>query len=139
MVKTFSKIAVIFVAIATGTNFPQTAIAQTNQAKRCTPQTCTPYRANYERAIAKGIISRPSTVPDESTAIQLADAAIAKGDKKEAALRLAQALVIISEKTPPPQGTRNAQALERLLDKNVRAKHKKPLRSYLPLFGRIFP
>lgn len=143
MLTTFSKITVILVAIAAIANFPQTTTAQTNtnnftkQAKRCTPQSCTPYRANYERAIANGIIRRPSGVPDESTAIKLADEAIAKGNKNEAAVRLAQALVIISENTP--QGNANAQALERSLDTDVRARHKQSLRAYLPLFGRIFP
>ncbi|MBE9228228.1 hypothetical protein IQ264_22650 [Phormidium sp. LEGE 05292] len=140
---TLTKITVILATIATCTNFPQTTTAQTNseqftkQAKRCTPQTCTPYRLNYERAIARGIISRPSAVPDESAAIKLADEAIAKGNKNEAAIRLAQALVIMSEKTP--QGTANAIALERSLDADVRARHKQSLRAYLPLFGRIFP
>ena len=143
MLTTFTKITVILVAIANLANFSQPTTAQTNseqftkQAKPCTPKTCTPYRLNYERAIAKGIIRRPSGVPDESVAIKLADEAIAKGNKNEAALRLAQALVIMSEKTP--QGTANAQALERSLDEDVRAKHKQSLRAYLPLFGRIFP
>lgn len=143
MLTSLSKITVILVAIATCTYFPPTAIAQTNsvkftkQAKPCTPQTCTPYRLNYERAITRGIIRRPSGVADESEAIKLADEAIAKGNKNEAALRLAQALVIMSEKTP--QGTANAQALERSLDQDVRARHKQSLRAYLPLFGRIFP
>lgn len=143
MLTTLSKITIILGTIATCTIFPQTTIAQTNsehftkQAKRCTPQTCTPYRLNYERAITRGIIRRPSGVPDESVAIKLADEAVAKGDKNEAAIRLAQALVIMSEKTP--QGTTNAQALERSLDQDVRAKHKQSLRAYLPLFGRIFP
>lgn len=143
MLTTLTKITVILVAIATCTIFPQTITAQTNtenftkQAKPCTPQTCTPYRLNYERAIARGIIRRPSGVPDESVAIKLADEAIAKGNKNEAALRLAQALVIISEKTP--QGNANAIALERSLDQDVRARHKQSLRAYLPLFGRIFP
>lgn len=143
MLKILAKITVILVAIATCTNLPQIAIAQPNsenftkQAKPCTPQTCTPYRVNYERAITRGIIRRPSGVPDESTAIKLADEAIAKGNKNEAALRLAQALVIMSEKTP--QGTANAQALERSLDADVKNRHKQSLRAYLPLFGRIFP
>jgi len=143
MLTTRTKIIVVLGAIATCIIFPQTTTAQTNtesftkQAKPCTPQTCTPYRLNYERAITRGIIRRPSGVPDESVAIKLADEAIAKGNKNEAAIRLAQALVIMSEKTP--QGTTNAQALERSLDTDVRAKHKQSLRAYLPLFGRIFP
>ncbi|MFB2838258.1 hypothetical protein [Floridanema evergladense] len=137
------KITVILAAIATCTTFPQTTTAQTNskhftkQTRRCPPQTCTPYRQKYEQAIASGIIRRPSGVTDESVAIKLADEAIAKGDKNEAAIRLAQALVIMSEKTP--QGTANAQALERSLDTDVRARHKQSLRAYLPLFGSIFP
>ncbi|OKH37111.1 hypothetical protein NIES2119_14935 [[Phormidium ambiguum] IAM M-71] len=143
MLITRTKIIVVLGAIATCIIFPQTTTAQINtesftkQAKPCTPQTCTPYRLNYERAITRGIIRRPSGVPDESVAIKLADEAIAKGNKNEAAIRLAQALVIMSEKTP--QGTTNAQALERSLDTDVRAKHKQSLRAYLPLFGRIFP
>ncbi|MFB2939215.1 hypothetical protein ACE1B6_28520 [Aerosakkonemataceae cyanobacterium BLCC-F154] len=143
MLTTLGKITVILVAIAAIANSPQTTTAQTNthnftkQTKRCTPQTCTPYRLNYERAIANGIIRRPSGVATESEAIKLADEAIAKGNKNEAAIRLAQALVIISEKTP--QGTANAQALERSLDEDVKARQKQSLRAYLPLFGRIFP
>jgi len=139
LLKTLISIAVA-VAIA---NLPQTATAKptaetfTKQARRCTPKTCTPYRANYEKAIAEGIIRRPGTVADESEAIKLADEAVAKGNKNEAARRLAQALVIMSEKTP--QGNANATALERSLDADVKAKHGQSLRAYLPLFGRIFP
>jgi NaMN:DMB phosphoribosyltransferase len=137
MLTTLSKIIVILAAIAAIANFPQTTIAQPNTEHLTKQVKPTPYRANYERAIAKGIIRRPSGVPDESTAIKLADEAIAKGNKNEAAVRLAQALVIISERTP--QGTANATALERSLDADVRARHKQSLRAYLPLFGRIFP
>ena len=137
-----TRTLVVLAAMIAYGNFTPTATAKaaavfTKQARRCTPKTCTPYRANYERAIANGVIRRPSTVADESQAIKLADEAIAKGNKNEAARRLAQALVIMSEKTP--QGTANATALERSLDDDVRARHGKSLRAYLPLFGRIFP
>lgn len=124
-----------------GISFPETAMAKpvnttaTKQVRRCTPQTCTPYRANYERAIARGIISRPSGVEDVETAISLADRAMAKGDRNEAARRIAQALVILSE----TQGNQSALAFERTIDADVKAKKGQPLRTFLPLFGRIFP
>jgi hypothetical protein len=105
------------------------------QTRSCTPQTCTPYRANYERAIATGIIRRPSGVEDVETAISLADRAMSRGDRNEAALRLAQALVILSEK----QGNSSAVAFERTLDADTKAKRGQNIRAFLPLFGRIFP
>lgn len=118
-------------------NFTEPAIAQrtSNQIRRCTPSTCTPYRANYERAIANRTIARPSLVPDEKQAISLADRAMAKGDRNEAARRLAQALVIISE----TQGANKALALESALDSDMKQKHGQSLRAFLPLFGQIFP
>ncbi len=118
-------------------NFTETAIAQrtSTQIRRCTPSTCTPYRANYEKAIANRTIARPSLVPNENQAISLADRAMAKGDRNEAARRLAQALVIISEE----QGTDKAFALERALDSDMKQKRGQSLRAFLPLFGRIFP
>lgn len=107
----------------------------TKQVRRCTPNSCTPYRANYERAIANGIIRRPSPVPDENQAIALADRAVESGNLNEAAIRLAQAIVIISEK----QGNSNAVALERSLDSDIRTKKGQSLRQFMPLYGRIFP
>ena len=109
--------------------------AATKQARRCTPRTCTPYRANFERAIANGTIRRPERVPGVEQAIALADRAMTGGDRNEAALRLAQALVILSEE----QGTESAIAYERTLEADMKAKKGQSLRTALPLFGRIFP
>ena len=112
-----------------------TVNASTKQVRRCTAKTCTPYRANFERAIATRVISRPSLVPDEARAIALADQAMSRGDRNEAARRLAQALVIISER----KGVPNAYALERALDSDLKNKRGQSLREFLPLFERIFP
>lgn len=124
-----------------GIGLTETAIAAppantpTNVPRRCTPRTCTPYRANFERAIANRIIRRPSLVPNVNDAITLADRAMIRGDRNEAARRLAQALVILSEE----QGTDSAIAFERTLEADMKAKKGQPLRTVLPLFGRIFP
>lgn len=107
----------------------------TKQTRRCTPRTCTPYRANFERAIANGTIGRPERVPGVESAIAQADRAMTRGDRDEAARRLAQALVILSEE----QGTESAIAYERTLEADMKAKKGQPLRTALPLFGRIFP
>lgn len=112
-----------------------TKYTATKQARSCTPRNCTPYRANFERAIANGIISRPARVPGVEQAIALADRAMTRGDRNEAALRLAQALVILSEE----QGTESAIAYERTLEADMKAKKGQSLRTALPLFGRIFP
>jgi hypothetical protein len=104
-------------------------------ARRCTPETCTPYRDNYESAIARGIIRRPSSVADVNEAITLADRAMFRGDRTEAAKRLAQALVILSES----QGVDSAIAFERTLEADMKSKRRQSLRTALPLFGRIFP
>lgn len=97
----------------------------------------TPYRANYEKAIARGIITRPSAVEDEDQAIELARQAIQWGDRDEAAIRFAQALVIIEEKDQ--DGTIKALAFERRLDADMLEQRRQTLRGFLPLFGRIFP
>ena len=110
-----------------------------NQPRNCTPSTCTAYRANYERAIATRVITRPSLVADENLAIALADRAMAKGDRNEAARRLAQALVIVSESKKPGQGIAGALAIERSLDADMKNKRGQSLRVFLPLFDRIFP
>ncbi len=99
------------------------------------PQTRTPYRTNYERAIANGVIERPSPVADEQEATELAYQAIEKGDRYEAAIRFAQALVLISEK----EGTTEALDFEHQLDGYILEQQNQTLRDFLPLFGRIFP
>ncbi|MFB2923476.1 hypothetical protein [Aerosakkonema funiforme] len=113
--------------------------AGNKQVKNCTSSTCTPYRANYEKAIADRIIARPSLVLDENQAFALADRAMAKGDRNEAARRLAQALVIISESKKPGQGIAGALAIERSLDTDMKKARGQSLREFLPLFDRIFP
>ena len=60
---------------------------------------------------------------------------MAELDRTTAALRLAQALVILSEE----QGTESAIAYERTLEADMKAKKGQSLRTALPLFGRIFP
>lgn len=97
----------------------------------------TPYRANYEKAILKGIIARPSAVDDEQQAVELARQAIKSGDRDAAAIRFAQALVIMSEKDK--DGTFKALAFERRLDAEMLEQNRRTLRGFLPLFGRIFP
>ena len=114
---------------------PAVQIFATKQVERCTPQTCTFYRASYERAIANRIINRPSSVGDEEVAIQLGYDAIAQGDRYEAAIRFAQALVIISER----YDSTTALNYERNLDTKLRQEQGQSLRQYLPMFGRILP
>lgn len=99
--------------------------------------THTPYRTNYEKAIARGIIARPSAVEDENQAIQIARQALKWGDFDQAAVRFAQALVIMSEKDQ--DGTLKALAFEKRLDADILEQHHQTLRGFLPLFGRIFP
>lgn len=99
------------------------------------PKTATPYRANYERAIAKKLIQRPSPVNDENQALDLAYEALSRNSRNEAAIRFAQALVIVSEKYSPTE----ALARERRLDAEMLEQRKKTLRAYLPLFESIFP
>ena len=98
-------------------------------------QTRTNYRINYERAIASGLINRPSPVADEQQAVELAYQALDRGDRYEAAIRFAQALVIISEQ----EGTANALAFEQRLDTYIEEQQNQTLREFFPLFGRIFP
>jgi hypothetical protein len=138
---TLTKIVISLTVLTGGICLTQVGMAipaiaaAPKQTRNCTPQTCTPYRANYERAIARGIIRRPSGVEDVETAISLADRAMSRGDRNEAAVRLAQALVILSEK----QGNSSAVAFERTLDADTKAKRGQTIRAFLPLFGRIFP
>ncbi|MCL1467225.1 hypothetical protein [Argonema galeatum] len=132
-------IAIAGVSLTEVAEAAPTVNAATNRPRSCTASTCTAYRANYERAIATRIISRPSLVADENLAIALADRAMAKGDRNEAARRLAQALVIVSESKKPGQGIAGALAIERSLDADMKKKRGQSLRVFLPLFDRIFP
>jgi tetratricopeptide (TPR) repeat protein len=105
------------------------------QVERCTLKTCTFYRVDYERAIANGMIDRPSWVDDEELAIQLAYDAIDQGDRYEATIRFAQALVLMSEK----HGSTKALDYEQYVDTKLQREQGQTLREYLPMFGRIFP
>lgn len=113
---------------------PVIQILATKQGGSCTLQTCTSYRIYYERAIAKGVINTPSWVTDEEQAIQLAYQAIEQGDRYEAAIRFAQALVLISES----YGQTAALEFEKNLDTTFQEKKGQSLREFLPMFGRIF-
>ena len=129
----FIPLTVLTVGINLGK--PATAVPSNQAVRNCTPKTCTPYRANYERAIAKGIIRRPSLVAGHEQALKLGDQAISQGKFDEAARRYAQALVIISE----DQGSTKALAFERSLDAQVLETKGKTLRQFLPLLERILP
>ena len=139
-----SKVTAILVAMGvllTGVNLTQAAIAtplvQGGATKQENSSTPTSYRKNYESAIARGIINRPSTVEDENQAIKLERQALKQGDRDEAAIRFAQALVIISEKDK--DGTLKALAFEKRLDADILEQQRQTLRGFLPLFKRIFP
>jgi hypothetical protein len=141
MKSTLRSTLVLFTVLVAGISLTEAGMTipanntATKQTRSCTPTTCTPYRANFERAIANGTIRRPERVPGVEQAIALADRAMTRGDRNEAARRLAQALVILSEE----QGTESAIAYERTLEADMKAKKGQPLRTALPLFGRIFP
>lgn len=113
---------------------PVIQILATKQVGGCTLQTCTSYRIYYERAIANGVINTPSWVTDEEQAIQLAYQAIEQGDRYEAAIRFAQALVLISES----YGQMAALEFEKNLDSTFQEEKGQSLREFLPMFGRIF-
>ena len=137
---TFTVALVPLTVLAVGFGITQAAAAAptnpgTQAIKSCTRESCTPYRANYERAITRSIIRRPSLVTDQYQAIQLADQALQQGNLNEAACRYAQALVIISE----TQGNAKALAFERRLDAEFLEGRGKTLRQVMPTFGRVFP
>ena len=113
---------------------PVVQIPATKQVGGCTRQTCTSYRFNFERAIANGLIDSPSWVADEEEAIQLGYQAIDRGDRYDAAIRFAQALVLISEN----YGSAKASEYEQYLDSTIQEKQGQTLREFLPVFGRIF-
>ncbi|HEY9710982.1 MAG TPA: hypothetical protein V6D48_22430, partial [Oculatellaceae cyanobacterium] len=68
-------------------------------------------------------------------ATELAYQAMDQGDRYEAAIRFAQALLLLSEK----DGTQEALAFEQRLDSYLLEQQNQTLREFLPLFGRIFP
>ncbi|MEC4985842.1 MAG: hypothetical protein SAK42_17210 [Oscillatoria sp. PMC 1076.18] len=138
---TLTTTLVSITALIAGFSFAKTATASPILREKsliisdCSRSSCTVYRANYENAIAEGIIERPSLVANENEAINLAREALDRDNKEEAARRLAQAFVIISETESPEQ----ALAAERALDAELLEKRGETLREVLPLFGEIFP
>lgn len=93
------------------------------------------YTDNYERAIRRGIIRRPPRVSNEERAIYAAGQAMERGDRREVARRLAQALVAIEKK----YGTREALEYEQMWNDRLEDDFSQNIREYLPLFARIFP
>lgn len=139
---TLSATIVPLTVLAAEINLPKPVAASpaiqtpaTKQVRGCTPRTCTSYRINYERAIANGVINTPSWVADEEEAIQLAYQAIDRGERYEAAIRFAQALVLISEN----YNLTKALEFEQYLDNRSQEENGQTLREFLPIFGRIFP
>lgn len=130
------------VLITTGVNLTSKAIAiptvqivTTKQLERGSRRIYENYyRDNYERAINRGIIRRPSRVNNENRALELAYNALERGRRDEAARRFAQALVTIEKK----DGTRAAAFFEQRLNRVLRAEWGQTLNN-MPLFNRIFP
>lgn len=124
-------------------NFPPTAtatpivdVAATKQLRRDSRRIFEDYYINnYERAISRGIIRRPGGVRDADQALDLAEQALRRGDRNEAARRIAQALVMVEDM----DGTREALDLERSLDADQVENTGQRLRDGLPLLARIFP
>ena len=80
------------------------------------------------------MIRRPSSVDDEDEAIDLAFEAVERGRDDQAAVRFAQALVMVENMN----GTRAALNLERRLNNDIKQEWGLTLRG-LPLFRAIFP
>ncbi|MCL1467224.1 hypothetical protein [Argonema galeatum] len=124
-------------------NFPPAAtatpiveVAATKQLRRDSRRISEDYYINnYERAISRGIIRRPGGVRDAYQALDLAEQALRRGDRNEAARRIAQALVIFEDMN----GTGEAVSIERRLDADQVENTGQRLRDRLPLLARIFP
>ncbi|MBR8834663.1 MAG: hypothetical protein DSM106950_11645 [Stigonema ocellatum SAG 48.90 = DSM 106950] len=93
------------------------------------------YRTHWEQAIAKGLIARPSKVPDPETSLQMFFEARRNNDDYNAARRLSQYLVIYSEK----YGVDAALQEEVRIDRMLRQKSGANIRGSYPLFNKIFP
>ncbi|MCL1475797.1 hypothetical protein [Argonema antarcticum] len=131
-------LAVLIAAISTeaATATPTVEVAATKQLRRDSQSISENYyRNNYERAISRRIISRPGRVRDAQHAIDLAEQALRRGNRNEAARRIAQALVMVEDM----DGTREALDLERSLDDDQVENTGQRLRDRLPLLARIFP
>ncbi|NJK41289.1 MAG: hypothetical protein HC934_07905 [Acaryochloridaceae cyanobacterium SU_2_1] len=96
-------------------------------------KTCSPYRINYESAIAQGLISRPSLVNSAYQSRQLFQVAMRRNDRIEAASRAAQYLVILSE----DQGKNKADQARKTLEKEMVGYYAQPVEVALPMFEVI--
>jgi len=123
-----------FPSAATAT--PIVGVAATKQLRRDSRRISEDYYINnYERAISRGIIRRPGGVRDADQALDLAEQALRRGDRNEAARRIAQALVMFEDMN----GTREAISIERSLDADQVENTGQRLRDRLTLLARIFP
>lgn len=93
------------------------------------------YRTHWERAISKGVISRPSKVADTDTSLQMFFEAMKNNDNYNATRRLGQYLVIYSEK----YGVDAALQEEAKIDRMLRRQCGSNIRGCYPLFNAIFP
>lgn len=124
-------------------NFPENVTAKTPIEVAATKQLRCEYRQIYENyyrdhyqsAIARRIIRKPSNVRNAQHALELADRAIARRNRNEAASRIAQALVMYEQL----HGCEAALDLERSLDGDSVERTGQRLEDYLPLLARIFP
>ncbi|MBW4510092.1 MAG: hypothetical protein KME64_26785 [Scytonematopsis contorta HA4267-MV1] len=93
------------------------------------------YRNNWERAIRRGIIDRPSRVRNSNEAWQLFLEAARNGDRYNATRRLGQYLVIYSEIYGVYAALEEEQRINRVLLRRT----DRDIRQLYPLFNRIFP
>lgn len=93
------------------------------------------YRANWEKAIRRGVISRPSKVNTPEASYRLFFTALRRGDDYNAARRLAQYLVIYAER----YGADAALEEESRIDGMMYDRFGTDIRGRYPLFNRIFP
>lgn len=96
-------------------------------------KTCRPYRVNYERAIAQGLITRPSLVNSAWQSWHLFQVAMRRNDRIEAASRAAQYLVILSEGA----GTEQAHQARQSIEKEMVGYYQQPVEVALPMFEVI--
>lgn len=98
-------------------------------------QSCNPYRSGYEKAIAQGVIQRPSLVSNAKEAYEYFQSALKTGDRIEVAVRAVQYLVIVSE-----DQTGDFTDLERLdLEQLIVDYYQKPVEVAVPMLTVILP
>ncbi|HEY9852908.1 MAG TPA: hypothetical protein V6D28_25770 [Leptolyngbyaceae cyanobacterium] len=92
------------------------------------------YQNSYERAIANRLIRRPSHVTDPDEAVELGLQALDRGRDNEAAVRFAQAIVMVEE----INGSREATNFEQQLNEYLQKECGISLWDDIPLYRRIF-